>query len=78
MYRTREHYSLVWYILTCVRIYQTSENPFSIALIGYTSSQYPLDIYWFEKQMYMRASNYFVVVVVAASLLVWCVQKQAR
>ena len=30
-------------------MYQTSEYPFSHALIGYPISGYPLDIYWFAK-----------------------------
>ena len=35
--------------ISCISIYQTSECPFPRALIGYSSSGYPLDIYWFAK-----------------------------
>ena len=40
-------------IIISIYQFQTSEYPFSCALIGYSSSEYPLDIHWSAKHNYL-------------------------
>ena len=41
-----------------IHVYQTNEYPFLRSLIGYSSSGYPLDIYFFANTMDTCASNH--------------------
>ena len=50
LYQTSTFTFSDWLLLVQdISIYQTSEYPFLPALIGYSSSGCPLDIYWFAK-----------------------------